>query len=243
MQWNGIDPNQIHRAVKRSQEGLPAKARDIRTIETTKGTLVAYAVDEPGEFAAVLNIAARTGMEAEEAMEAIREWAMGGGGVHELAPTNSPGKVYDAIFRNVSQPNLKRGVYGTCEVRWTLPNPCKRSTAQSVASVKNTTSLSLWVDGTSETDALIEIIPKHAASTLTLTLDGEIFFVRTAKTAAGQKLTIQMATGAVTLNGENAAAQTDWQQTDYDRPLTHGRHTLQCSTEADMTVRWYDRWA
>lgn len=242
MQWNGIDPNQIHRAVRRSTEYIPAKMWDIRTIETTKGAIIAYAKDEQSEYATVLNIAAKSAMEAEEAMEAIRTWAMGGGGIHELMPTGSPEKVYDGICKSISQPNLKRGVFGTCEVRWTLANPNKRSAVQSRAATQNATSLSVWVSGTGEADMQIEIIPKAAAATLSLALDGNVFFVRNGRTAAGQKLLIQMGTGTVTLDGADAAPQTDWQQTDYDRPLTHGRHTLTCSTAADITVRWYDRW-
>lgn len=243
MQWNGIDPDLIHRAVRRAAEQAVGREQDIHTIETTRGTLVAYATAAKGEYAAQLNIAAKSQMEAEEAMEAIRAWAIADGGVHELMPTGSPGRVYDAICTRVNRPQMRLGRFGTCEVRWTLPNPSKRSAVQSRATISNSKTLSLWIAGTAETDIEIEVKPKAAASTLTLSLDGSVFFVRNAKTSAGQTLKIVMGQGVVTLDGADAAGQTDWQQTDYDRPLNGGMHILSCSVSADITVRWYDRWA
>ena len=243
MQWRGIDPDQIHPAVRRGSETKPAKVRDIRTIETTRQTIVAYAKDEPGEYVVLLNIAAHSAMEAEEAFEAIRQWAMGGGGTHELTPTGSVEKVYDATCKSVGQPVRKGAHFYTCEVRWMLANPSKRSAVQSRAAAANAKSLSMWVSGTGEADMEIEIILREAAQMPTLALDGDTFFVRNTSTAAGQTLLIKMSTGTVTLDGADAAAQTDWQQTDYDIPLTHGQHTLECNVAADITVRWYDRWA
>lgn len=242
MQYNGVDPDTIHRAVKRGREYPPELVRDIRTIETTTGVLVAYTKGENSPYRADINIAAKSLMEAEEAMEAVRAWAMGGGGVHELAPTYCPGLVYDAIFEGVTPPTKWEGNgFGVCQVRWMLTNPHKRSSVQSRTNTTGT-SLSLWVPGTEPTDMEIEVTPQAAASTLTLKLDGETFFVRNASTAAGKTIKIVMERGEVTLDGAAAEAETDWMQTDYDRQLTHGRHTLTCSQAARIAVRWYDRW-
>lgn len=243
MLWNGVDPDLIHRAVRRGTEYRAAKEREIRAVETTRRDIVAYARQAPGEYAATLNIAARNREELEEAMDAIGAWAFGSEGVHELTPTGSPGRVYDAICQSIGQPQTRRGYFATCEVRWMLAEPNKRSAVQSRASTSNSQSLSLWVPGTAEADMEIEVQPKAAAATLTLELDGGTFFVRDQSTAAGQTVRIMMAKGKVELDGADATAETDWQQTRYDTPLTHGQHTLTCNTAAEMTVRWYNRWA
>lgn len=243
MRYNGKDPDMIHKAVKRGTEYQPELLRDIHTIETSAGMVIAYAREEASEYTAEINIHGRSMTEAQEALDAVRRWAVGSGGIDQLEPTHSPGRVYDAIFQSLTPPEWKGKGTGTCQVRWMLANPYKRSVTESKARNTAGYELSLWVNGTAKTDMVIEVTPKENAEQLEITLDGEVFFVRTLPTAAGETLKIDMARESVTVDGANAAASTDWTKTNYDSPLTHGRHVIGCSNLAEVTVRWYDRWA
>lgn len=247
MRYDGVDIRGIHRAIKKGREYLPTKRRALEMVETTTGTMLAHVQSEGSEMPLDVNITAVNRMEAEEAYLALSAWARGRGSVHALEPTYLPGKAYDAVLEVIERPDDMEKSHGVCRVVWRLLSPHPYSVVESSAKTVAATTLPMWVGGTAETEMVIEIVPAETHETdegMTLELDDVPFFgYKGGRLPAGYRLQIEMRTGAVTLNGHDFQARTNYLITNFDQKLTPGQHELTCSFAADITVRWHERWA
>lgn len=242
MRYNGVSINEVHPLVSLDHCQVEGWHRDIRKVEAAKRDLLAYARDDTSEFYAVVNICGRTPEAGEEALAAVRAWALGGGGVHEIDDGKSPGRVLDGTLLSVDEIELVHG-FGRVRVTWELEQPHKRSTQETTATVATGTELAIVCEGTAEAYPVFEITPLATAAELTLTLDDAPLLRRTVSTSVGERLVLDTRTQRLTLGGKDVAAETDWTATDYDRALTPGTHVLRCSSSATMTARWFARWA
>lgn len=242
LRFNGVALETVHKAVSLSHAGTGGWKRDLRRLETSRGDRLAYARDEGGTYEAVVNISARTVAEGNEALQAVRSWAYGTGGVCELNPHGENGFAYDAMLEEVGQPDWKHG-FGTVTVVWALEEPHKRSLTESMASTAADRELRFRVAGTAPTYATFEVSPAETQETLTVELDGRPLVVRNQRTTEGRVLVIDTKHELLTIGTTDVTAQTDWSGTNYDHPLERGEHVLTCSTTARLTARWADRWA
>lgn len=242
LRYNGVDLATIHKAVSLSSAGPGGWSRDIRRIETGQGGLVAYARDEGATYHAVVNISARTVDEGKEALQAVRSWARGTGGMGEIDPHGEDGYAYDGMLLSVEEPDWQHG-FGTVRVEWLLDSPHRRSVQESRATTAAATELCFRVSGTAAAYATFEVSPVTDQATLTVQLDGRPLVLRNQKTTGGRVLVIDTQHEKLTIGTTDVTAQTDWSQTSYDHPLERGEHVLTCSAEARLTARWHDRWA
>lgn len=241
MKYNGVDLREVHPLVSLDHCGVSGWRREIRRIEAAKRDLILQGRDINAEFFAVVNLSGRTPEEGEAALAAVRAWAFAGGGVHEIDDGKSPGRVLDGILQDIDEPEMVHG-FGTVRIAWLLEEPHKRSAQESQASGEGGTELAFMCDGTADTYAVFEVAPLEAGQELVLMLDGEPLLRIEGKLAVGQMLRMDTAREALTIDGADARAKTDWTATDYDRPLSPGAHTLNCSVPAVLRVRWHARW-
>lgn len=243
MRFNGTELKTVHHALSISKEippGMPA--RDIVTVETSTGELVANVTTKQDEYRVLVNIAARTHEEAMSAREALAAWAMSSGKeAAELEPTHRPGKAYTAILKSAGRLEQR---FGTVDVIFALTDPALHEVTERRKSAINAQSLTMRTAGTAPTQMNITYKANTDVKGLTMAIDGTVFFaLRTSYTLpAGAELKVNMQTGAVTVNGVHAENQTDYTRCDYDRELEPGEHTLTASAAGDMTARWHNKW-
>lgn len=242
MRIGGRDARSIHPAVRIAKEHAPEVSRSPVTLETGRGVRYAYAAEETGELHTELNIAAQSRAEAMDALLAIRAWARGNGELVTIEPTAMPGKCYEGMLQSVGTPELTRG-FGTVEVVHYLPSTDLMSVAQRKAEQTAGVTLRFRVVGTVPARFAVAVTPQETKSAIRLDMDGETFYRHKEQVAGGATLRVDMHTNEVTLDGEDAAAGTDYLQTDFDVQLEPGWHELTCSATAAIEVRWHDRWA
>lgn len=243
MRFNGVELKTVHHALSISKEippGMPA--RDIVTVETSAGGLVASVTTQPDEYRVIVNIAARTHEEAESAREALAAWAMSSGKeAAELEPTNMPGKAYTAILKSAGRLEQR---FGTVDVVFMLTDPVLHEVTERRKSDTNVQTMTMRTGGTAPAQINITYTANTDVNGLTMAIDGAVFFAfRTSYTLpAGAELNVNMHTGAVTVDGVHAENMTDYTRCDYDRELEPGEHTLTASAAGDMTARWHNKW-
>lgn len=242
MKFNGINLREVHPLVSLDHCGVSGWRRDVRRIAAAERDMLAYARDDRCEFYALVNISGRTPEQGEEALAAVRAWAAGDGGVHEIDDGKSPGEVLDGMLQEIDEPEMVHG-FGTVRIRWALEEPHKRDSTETTVELLAGGQLEFGYIGTAETYAVYEIAMRSVADELEVLLDDEPLFYRTAKTQQGSVLIIDTQNASATIDGADAGAETDWTRTDYDRPLRKGQHVLSCSATARLTARWYNRWA
>lgn len=243
MRFNGKDLMHVHRAISIAKEippGMPA--RDITTIETSRGDEVTNVAIIQDVFKVRVNIACRAAEEAWRVRELLAEWAASSGDeTAELEPTRTPGKAYTAIVKSVSRPEFQFG-FATVDVEFLLPRPVMHEMIQKTASKTSATEMSIMIGGTASVQPSFTFEPDAAASGVSLSMDGEIFFRTKTRLKAGDELTVELKTGAVTVNGEHAESEIVYTDTDFDIELKPGAHTLSASAAGTLRARWRNEW-
>lgn len=240
MRFNGKDPEMAHAVLSRSGETVPGMpAMDITTVETSRGELLTNVSIAQDEYTVRMNIAGRTYEEAMEARTALAAWA---GSSHyqlaELEPTHIHGKAYSAIVKRIS-PIDKR--FTTADVVFLIPRPVLHDVIERRATAEGT-ALSMMIGGSASTQLVICHKLTEAAEGLKMDLGGYTFFAMDGSLSAGQTVEINMHTGAVKVDGENAISRIRYTETDFDIELLPGKHTLTASAAGSLTARWRNEW-
>ena len=240
MRFNNRDPNLIHPRISVSKEIYPsAPKREIVTVETGSGELVAH-VNMAQENATIrVNIAARTYDEAMEARLALTEWAASSRNqTAELEPTHLPGKAYAAILDRIT-PLENR--FTTVDVVFLLPRPVLHNVAQRRAETTGT-ELTFATGGTASTQAVIRAVISQAAQEVRMEMDGCLFFAIGGGVNTGQTVEYNMRTGATTIDGVHAENRILYADIDPDIELLPGKHTLRSSVPGTLQARWHNEW-
>lgn len=240
MRFNGRDPTAIHHAISVNKEIPPSMpARDIATVETGKGELVAHVHIQQDELTVRINIAGRTHDEAMEARLKLAEWA---GSSHnqtaELELTHLPGKAYTAIVDRIQRVENR---FTTVDVVFLLPRPVLHDITPHRVSGSGT-EMTFTTGGTASTQPVFACTLTSAAEGLRMTVDGVTFFALDGTLSAGSAVEYNLQTGATTIDGVHAESRILYADIDPDIELLPGKHTLSVSAAGSMTVRWRDEW-
>lgn len=243
MKFNGVDPTTVHSAISISKEIPPGgPARDIATIETANGEMVANVTTTQDEFVVRVNIAAKTYDEAMEAREKLAAWAASSGKQEaELEPTHMPGKAYSAIWKRTGRMEQR---FGTVDVVFMLPKPVLHSKAQRTAT-NDGVGNSVTIEPYGTAPAPFEIVQRlsEAAEGVALDLNGEVFATLTGAFAEGDRVTVNTETGEVLINSYDAGSRLDFVNTNPDMELAPGTvQSIASSAQGTIIVRWRDQW-
>lgn len=240
MKFNGIDPAEIHPCISVSKEIYPSMpARDIATVETASGDLVAHVSMQQDEATIRVNIAARTYDEAMEARLALAEWAASSrNATAELEPTHLPGKAYTAILKRMQAIENR---FTTMDVVFLLPRPVLHEVAERRAAGSGT-EMTFRIGGTAGVQPVFSVKLTGAAEGLNMTADGVLFFAISGSLSAGQTVEYNLQTGATTIDGVHAENRIMYAETDPDIELLPGKHTLKVSAAGSIQARWRNEW-
>lgn len=238
MRFNGKDVLAVHYALPSIHKEFPPAhpARNITTIETSAGDMVASVDLTQDEYTLRLNLAAATYDEAMQAREALAAWATTSQPA-ELQPTHMPGRAYKAILKQIRWPETR---YGTVDVVFMLPRPVQYSMIEKTAS--GISPLEVTTGGTASVQPDIVFTAFAASSGVTISVDGKPFYTIKTSLQENNEVTIHPETGEVLVNGFDKGADIDYTQSNPDIELTPGKHTLTASRAGRITVRWHDQW-
>lgn len=243
MRFNGVDPTTVHSAISISKEIPPGgPARDIATIETANGEMVANVTTTQDEFVVRVNIAAKTYDEAMEAREKLAAWAASSGKQEaELEPTHMPGKAYSAIWKRTGRMEQR---FGTVDVVFMLPKPVLHSKAQRTATNDGFGyNVTIKPYGTAPAPFFVEQVLADAAEGLEFDLNGKVFAAFTGSFAAGDKVSFDTETGEALINLYDSAKRLDFVNTDPDMEIQPGEtQSIASSAQGTIIVRWRDQW-
>lgn len=240
MKFNGVDPTTLHPAISIAKEIYPSMpAREITTVETGNGEMIANVSMQQDEAIIRVNIAARTYDEAAEARMALAKWAASSQNqTAELEPTHMPEKAYAAILKRI-QPIEKR--FAAVDVVFLLPRPVlheitERRVTGSGAGMTFTTG------GSASVQPVFELTPDEDAEGLVMLIDGQTMLALSGTIGAGEKVEYNLKTGSTTIGGIHAENRILYADIDPDIELMPEKHTLNVSTAGSMTVRWHNEW-
>lgn len=243
MRFNEVDPTTVHSAISISKEIPPgAPARDIATIETASGEMVANVTTTQDEFVVRVNIAAKTYDEAMEAREKLAAWAMSSGKQEaELEPTHMPGKAYKAIFKRMGRIETR---FGVVDVVFMLPTPVLHSKTRRTATNDGFGyNVTIEPYGTAPSPFFVELVLAEAAEGLEFDLDGTVFAAFTGSFAAGDRVSFNTETGEALINFYDKGNRLDFVNTNPDMEIEPGTiQSIASSAQGTITVRWRDQW-
>ena len=240
MRFNGRDPTEIHPCISVSKEIPPSMpAREIATVETGNGELVAHVSLLQDEAVIRINIAGRTYDEPMEARLKLAECAASSHNrTAELELTHLPGKAYAAILKRISAFETR---FTTVDVVFLLPRPVLHDVAGRTAAGSGTET-SFRIGGTASTQPVFAVTLTDAAEGLRMTVDGILFFAIGGSLSAGQKVEYNLLTGSATIDGAHAENRMLYADIDPDIELLPGTHTLNVSAPGSIQVRWHNEW-
>ena len=243
MRYNGKDPRMLHRGISVNKEyPLPGPLSDIHTISGASGEVPAGRSIMQGEYRVTLNIAGKTRAEAWEMRKLIAAWACAADTVtHELIPTHWPTVAYDAMLKELGEPDLTLG-YGTVDVTFAVPHPFAHDLQWSVAT--GSAVVDLQIGGTHNTRPVIEIIAA-GSNGLSVAIDGETQIKLSGTFSVGQVIHIDTAKRSVIVDNDHAERRIVYTETRFANMVEAckpGRHTLSCPEAVSMIVRWRNEW-
>lgn len=243
MRFNGVDPRTLHRGISIAKEIAPgAPPSDIQTLSGVSGEVPAGRVIMQGEYIVRINVAGKTRAQAWEMRKLLASWACAADAVtHELIPTHWPTVAYDAMFKEISEPEFSFG-FGQLDVVFTIPRPFAHDLQWSIA--HSTQSTGLMIGGTHNARMDVELIAAGSDG-LTLTMDDEVVARLSGVFEAGQVIHINAIDRSVIVDNAHAENRIIYTNTSFARLeelSTPGRHTLTCAESVSTTARWRNEW-
>lgn len=241
MIFNGKDLISVHPALSIRDEVPPGMARrQIATIKGTDGEIVSDVVVEAGEYLVRVNIAGRSKKEAWEVRELLAAWAGSSGNrTAELIPTHRPSRCFDAILSSIGDPQFVRG-FATVDVRFMLPRPIARNLFPSNAS--GTGKMTAQVGGSLAARPVIRQTLAESRTNVVWTMDGQSILTLRAGMGAGQVIEMDTRYEKLTIDGMNALALIDPQNTKWRPGYMPGRHEIVSTDSGAMEMRWHNEW-
>lgn len=242
MQFNGVDLLSVHPSISINKEIPPgAPARELRTIANKRGEILAGVDLTQGEYVVRVNIAGKTRREAWQVRALLAAWATSSGEkTAPLVPTHWPQVAYNAVLKSIEPAEFVFG-HGTVEVVFALLDPVPYE--QAISTAGGTTTATMDISGAGEVQPEISFVPASPVENLKLTLDGNTFFAIKGSLPARAAVAINMAEGALIIDGEHAEARIDYTATNWHPGFTPGAHTMAASTTGSLQARWHNKWA
>lgn len=243
MKYNGIDVCTVDPAISVEKEFPPgAPARENEIIAGSEGGVATGYTIETGEYRARVNIACRRATDGMRVRAKLAAWAWGSGtGMGKLEPGKWPGVYYDAVLRSISAPRFNRG-FATVEIIFDLPRPIAKNLFAQTANGAG--GLQLMFGGSAEARPTItQTMATAHAGGIAWTMDGAPLVTLTGSIAAGAEVAVDFAAGTVTINGQPAETQINFQATNWRPGFTPGPlHTIASNDGGQMTARWRAEW-
>lgn len=240
MRFNGVDINTIHPAISRGAEIAPGTAgREINTLETAYGSMIASVDITPEEYTVRANIKAASIEEAMEARAALAKWACSSGKqTGELEPTHMPGRAYKAILKRMGRIEKR---CQTVDIVFMLTDGLPYSTMkQKRTAVGN--EVNVHVSCTAPVQPVISIQVSRDTNGLKMLMNEKPLLMIADTVYAGQTVEFVLETGLVTVDGAFAGNKIVYTDTDPDAEMLPGNNTVSANTEGRIAVRWYDKW-
>ena len=158
----------------------------------------------------------------------------------EIEPTHWPGVAYDGIVKSISTPEFVFG-FAKVEVIFLVPRPYAHDLAYTSATGQGKATLS--IGGSAACRPTITQTMAAARSGVTWMLDGREVLHINGALSAGQKLGVDFATGAVTLDGAHIESRLDVDRSNFSAAFRPGVHGLTSDDGGSLTARWRCEWA
>lgn len=241
MIFGGKDLTSVHPALSINSEVPPGMARrQITTVAGTDGEIVSDVIVESGEYLVKVNIAGRSKKEAWEVRELLAAWAGSSGArTAELIPTHRPNRCYDAIALTIGDPRFVNG-FATVDVRFMLPRPISHSLHPSTASGAG--AMTARIGGSAPARPVIRQTLQSSRTDVVWTMDGKPILTLQAGMGAGQVIEMDTRYERLTIDGRDALALIDPQNTKWRPGFTSGRHEIISTDSGSMEMRWHDEW-
>lgn len=216
--------------------------RELRTVATGHGPLLAGVDLKEREIRLVLNFAGKSHEHACELASAVAAlFCTDEPGEYE--PGKMPGRAFSAILREAGDMEWHWG-FGTVEYTFIAPRPFSHSIAETVV---KTTGENVRIEPRG--DVPIRPVIRHKLSRVVaafvLSIGNDVFFrlrdPSGGTLAANSIFEIDFANRKVTLNGSNAMAYVDYTYSDWHPPILGGT-TIRCYDAGETEVRWRDEW-
>lgn len=252
MTFYGINPCTLHPGISIAKEIPPGTVTSqLETLGGSTGELIAGRTIQQGEYIVRINIAGKYVRQAWEIRAIIAAWARPMDEVTaRLIPTHWPGVFYDAICKEISPPEFKKG-FATVEVVFTLPRAVAISLNENTAdSGEATTEQEITVGGSSYARPVITANMLDGEDSVFVYVDGQVCFGIQGEFTSENVLTIQADPPAAYLSIPNYG-QLDvmdkvmYTMTDFQRlakALTPGKHTIRVLSCNGFVVTWRDEW-
>ncbi len=254
MKYNGIDPRTLDPRISIAKEIPPgAPASELETIKGAEGEIVAGRTIKHGEYKVIVNVASRTRAGAWEVREKLAAWARSVDTVtHKLVPTHRPARYYDAIFKDISEPEFTFG-FGVITITFAVPRPISHGIEEnySAASGIEGESTRLVVDaaGSSYIRPMLEITARETER-IELKVDGTLFMAIDRPFVQGDILNVQTDPPAVWVTTEEDGKQPaekylDYTVTDLEglcHQLQPGLHSVSSDQADRISATWRDEY-
>lgn len=241
MRFNGVELRQVHRALSINKEIPPGMAaRNVLTVSGAGGERVVDVEYKQAEYTVIVNIACRTRDEGWRVREKLAAWATSSGRkTAELEPTHMIGRAYDAIVKEISDPEFIRG-FAVVTVRFLLPRPFAHSTMEDQA--EGDGKMHVRITGTAECRPVLVQTLTADVQDLLWTMDGRDMLRVLQPIRAGTRIEANFENGSLLLDGVHQEARVDAMRTTWHPGFTPGAHEIQSSGAGRLEMRWRAEW-
>ena len=254
MTYNGIDPRELHPCISIAKEIPPgAPGSQLEYIRGGNGEIIGGRTMKASEYRVTINISAKTREAAREIRAMIAAWACPmDTQTHQLCPTHWPAMAYDAVLKEITQPEFSFG-FATVDVIFSIPRPIAYSTILRRASASSEdgggVNMHLSILGTSYARPELAITAKDAVRVEVLA-EGKMLFAIGKGFAAGDVIRMRTDVPGVTISRasgttERGEQMLDYASTDLDafaRAMKPGRRSISCAQASSITATWRDEY-
>lgn len=243
MRFNGFDPRTVSPKCFVSHEVIGAvPPREIRTVQTASGSLVAGVDLQEREIRLFLNFAGSSHENANLMASRIASvFCTDTPGEYE--PTHMPGRAFSAILREAGEMEWRWG-FGTVEYIFVAPRPFSHSLAETVVQTSGT-DIRIEPRGDVPARPVLKHTLAESAEALTFSLDGSVFFRLRDPSGnalpAGLVATVDFENRKVQINNNTLMTYVDYTASSWHPPILGGTRIV-CSDAGATEARWRDEW-
>lgn len=251
MKFNGVDPRSLHPGISINKEIPPGTVTSqLETLAGSDGEIIAGRTIQQGEYIVRVNIAGKYKAQAWEIRKLLAGWARSADIVtHELIPTHWPTVAYDAILKEISEPEFVMG-FATIDVVFALPRPIAHDLIEKGTLMEmGVDTHTITVKGTSHARPWISADLLETSS-VSILVDGETRIRLKGPFALGSILKVYCNPPRVTLKAPGVALQDANERIDYtgtdftafEKAFTPGEHTVTVDGADSISVNWKEEW-
>lgn len=255
MTFNGVDPCSLHSGISIAKEIPPGTiASTLETLSGASGEIIVGRTVKQAEYTVKINIAGKYRAQAWQIRKLIAAWACAMDvQTHQLVPTHWPTVAYDAVLKEISEPEFTFG-FGVIDVVFAIPRPIARELMiTNGLGASGATSINVTIEGSSYARPTLRITLAENLDTgidgMSVSVDGVQYFGLTGALYAGNVVEITLDVPGVAIDdGEDTVAaneRIDYTVTDFERfakAFSPGTHKVSCPEAKLITMRWRCEW-